>query len=95
VCASKENSVYFIGYFVENIWGVGNQDSHVALSDTIIIRMFNNCFQFGITVVCSNFYLEGNCCMDIVDSVWFDTMSSFLSLDFFRDRICLPNYRFS
>jgi len=30
----------------------------------------------------------------IVDYVWFDTMSSLLSLDFFRDMIGFPNYRF-
>lgn len=46
---------------------------------------------------------EGNCCADIMASdlghdltgtVWFDMLPPSLSLDFFKDRIGLPNHRF-
>lgn len=63
---------------------------------------WHNCFQLGITVVCSHIYREDNCFADLlashghglVGSVWFDSLPSDLSLDFFKDRISLPNYRF-
>lgn len=63
---------------------------------------WHNCFQLGITVVCSHIYREDNCCADLLAShghglvglVWFDSLPSDLSLDFFKDRISLPNYRF-
>jgi len=31
---------------------------------------------------------------DLTGTVWFDTLPPLLSLDFFRDRIDLPNLRF-
>ncbi|AES88226.2 transmembrane protein, putative [Medicago truncatula] len=47
------------------------------------------------------FFREGNCCADKLASlghyrvgeVWMDNVPTDLSLDFFRDRCGLPNYR--
>ena len=63
---------------------------------------WHNCFQLGITVICSHIYREGNCCADLlatighrlVGSIWFDSLPSSMSLDFFRERHGLPNFRF-
>ena len=91
-----------------NLW-VESDSSSVVLafknSKLIPVRLRNrwhNCFQLGITTICSHIYREGNCCgdkmaslgHDLSDTIWFDVLPPSLSLDFFRDRNGLPNYRF-
>jgi hypothetical protein len=53
-------------------------------------------------VIASHIFREGNSCADyfanmghsVVGAVWIDSLPRAISLDFFRDRCGLPNYRF-
>jgi len=58
--------------------------------------------KIGLMVICSNIYMEGNCCADtmatlgpdVTATTWFHTMPASLSVNFARDRHGPPNFRF-
>ena len=71
---------------------------HAFKNNIIIpIRLRNrrhNCFQHGMTIICSHVFREGNCCADklaslchvVTNTIWYTTMPSSLADDFTRDR---------
>jgi len=72
----------------------------------IPIRLRNhwhNCMQYGLFVICSHIYREGNCCADIMANFghgltvtsWYHNLPASLAVDFARDRHGMPNFRFS
>ena len=91
-----------------NIWLKSDSTSALLIfSKSILVPImlrnrWHNARQLGIQVISSHTFREGNCCADklalmghfCVGAVWLNTLPSNLSLDFFRDRRGLPNYRF-
>ena len=63
---------------------------------------WHNCMQFGLFVICSHIYWEGNGCADTMAAFghgltvasWYHTLPASLAVDFARDRYGLPNFRF-
>jgi len=76
--------------------------SNPSLVAFMLRNRWHNVCSLGIQIISSHIFREGNCCVDrlanmghaIQDSVWLDTLPTELHLDFFRDRVGLPNYRF-
>jgi len=58
--------------------------------------------QYGLFVICSHIYREGNCCADIMADMghgltvtsWYHNLPASLAADFARDRHAMPNFRF-
>jgi len=65
-------------------------------------NLWHNCMQFGLFVICSHIYREGNCCADTMAAFehgltvasWYHTLLASLAVDFARDIHGLPNFRF-
>ena len=65
-------------------------------------NQWHNCALLGINSICSHAFHEGNYCADklanfghsVLGTVWLDSLPPVFVLDFFRDCVGLPNYRF-
>lgn len=76
--------------------------SKPSLVPILLRNRWHNAQALGVQVISSHIFREGNSCADklafmghdITDVVWLDTLPTSVSLDFFRDRCGLPNYRF-
>ena len=91
-----------------NIWWESDSTSALRIfSNTLLVPMllrnrWHNARSLGIQVISSHIFWEGNCSADylanlghsVVGEIWLDTLPPALTLDFFRDRCGLPNYRF-
>ena len=77
--------------------------SNSSLALWLLRNRWHNARGLGVQVTSSHIFCEGNGCADkladmdhaIQGSVWFDALPAELHMDFYRDRIGLPNYRFS
>ena len=75
--------------------------SHPSLVPIMLRNRWHNASRLGVQVISSHIYREGNSCADklaflghsAIGAVWLDRLPTVLSLDFFRDRCGLPNYR--
>lgn len=84
-----------------NIRGIGNFDSKIALRNLCLSHNPGIIF-LAEPIISSHIFREGNCCADMLanmghtmqGSVWLDLFPAELYLDFFWDRVGLPNYRF-
>ncbi|XP_024630561.1 uncharacterized protein [Medicago truncatula] len=91
-----------------NIWFESDSTSALlifsksSLVPILLRNRWHNAQVLEIQVISSHIFREGNSCADklasmghdIADVVWLDTLPTSVSLDFFRDRCGLPNYRF-
>jgi ribonuclease HI len=76
--------------------------SNPSLVPVMLRNRWHNARSLGIQVISSHIFREGNCCADrlanmghsLQGSVWLDVLPAALYLDFFRERVGLPNYRF-
>ena len=73
--------------------------SNPLLVPILLRNRWHNTRNLGIQVISSHIFRKGNCCADYLanlghSEVWLDTLPHALTLDFFRDRCGLPNYRF-
>ena len=91
-----------------NVWLESDSNSALlifwnpSLVPLLLRNRWHNACILGIQIISSHIFREGNCCADrlanmghvILSSIWLDTLLMELHLDFFRDRVGLPNYRF-
>jgi len=76
--------------------------SNPSLVPFLLQNRWHNARNLGIQIILSHIFREGDSCADrlanlghaILGSVWLDTLPSEVHLDFYRDRVGLPNYRF-
>ncbi|XP_024632809.1 uncharacterized protein [Medicago truncatula] len=76
--------------------------SNSSLVPIMLRNRWHNTRSLGIQIISSHIFHEGNCSADrlanmghtMQGSVWLNVLPSELHLDFFRDRLGLPNYRF-
>jgi len=91
-----------------NVWLESDSSSAIlifsnpSLVPLLLRNRWHNARSLGIQIIASHIFREGNCCADMLvnmghdiqGSVWISTLPTELHLDFFRDRVGLPNYRF-
>ena len=91
-----------------NVWSESDSSSAIlifsnpSLVPLLLRNRWHNTHSLGIQIIASHIFREGNCCADrlanmghdIQGSVWISTLQTELHLNFFRDRVGLPNYRF-
>jgi len=92
-----------------NIWLESDSNSALRIFSNpslvpILLRnnRWYNARSLGVQIISSHIFREGNYCADrlanrghlIQRSVWLASLPTELHLDFFRDRVGLPNYRF-
>jgi len=76
--------------------------SNPSLVPVMLRNRWHNACTLGTQIISSHIFREGNCCANrlanmghtMEGSVWLDMLPMELHLDFFRDRVGLPNYRF-
>ncbi|XP_024630075.1 uncharacterized protein [Medicago truncatula] len=76
--------------------------SNSSLVQWLLRNRWHNAQRLGIQVISSHILHEGNRCADnlanmghgIQGSIWLETLPTELHLDFYRDRIGLPSFRF-
>jgi len=91
-----------------NIWLESDSTSALlifscpSLIPILLRNRWYNARSLGVQTISSHIFREGNYCADklanrghfIQGSVWLDSLLTELHLDFFCDRVGLPNYRF-
>lgn len=91
-----------------NVWLESDSSSAIlifsnpSLVPLLLRNRWYNAHSLGIQIIASHIFCEGNCCADrlanmghaIEGSVWISSLPTELHLDFFCDRVGLPNYRF-
>ena len=92
----------------QNIWLESDSSSALlifsnpSLVSVMLRNRWHTARNLGIQTISSHIFREGNCCADRIanmghtmqGSVWIDMLPTELHLDFFRDRVGLPDYMF-